>query len=65
MLSQVVLPLVAGDPARLVSTACYRDYFAAMAWASTLRERWPDVEAVRVLPRREAEPTSDCRMSQV
>lgn len=65
MLSQVVLPLVAGGPTRLVCTARYGDYFAAMAWASTLRERWPDVEAVRVLPRREAEPTSDWRMSQL
>lgn len=64
-LSQAVLPLVAGDPTRLVSTARYGDYFVAMAWASTLRERWPDVEAVRVFPRREAAPTSDWRMSQL
>lgn len=64
MLSQVVIPLVAGDPTRLVSTARYGDYFAAMAWASTLRERWPDVEAVRVLPRCQAQPSPDTRAPQ-
>ncbi|GAA3830414.1 hypothetical protein KACC15558_11140 [Brevibacterium ammoniilyticum] len=50
MLNHVLLPLVAGRPQKVVSTACYASCFDAMAWALSLGERWPEMDDFAILP---------------
>ncbi len=50
MLNHVLLPLVAGRPQKVVSTARYASCFDAMAWALSLGERWPEIDDFTILP---------------
>lgn len=49
-LAQIVLPLTAGDPSLLMSSARFANYFDALAWAVVLQERWPEAERIEVVP---------------
>jgi len=49
-ISQVMLPLAAGDTRWLVSGAQYEDYFTAAAWAVVLANIWSDAGEIRIVP---------------
>lgn len=57
-LAQIVLPLRAGDPSVLMSSARFASYFDALAWAVVLQERWPDAECVEVVSVVDGRPRS-------
>jgi len=58
-LAQIVLPLTAGDPSLLMSSARFASYFDALAWAVVLEQRWPEAEKVEVAPLVDGRPRSD------
>lgn len=57
-LAQIVLPLTAGDPSLLMSSARFASYFDALAWAVVLEQRWPELEQIEVVPIVDGRPRS-------
>lgn len=57
-LARIVLPLTAGDPSLLMSSARFASYFDALAWALVLQERWPEAERIEVVPFVDGRPRS-------
>ncbi|WP_157802219.1 hypothetical protein [Diaminobutyricimonas aerilata] len=49
-LAQIVLPLTAGSPSVLMSSARFASYADSLAWAVMIPERWPDAERIEVVP---------------
>ncbi|WP_425546358.1 DUF3846 domain-containing protein [Agromyces soli] len=58
-LAQIVLPLTAGDPSLLMSSARFASYFDALTWAVVLEQRWPEAEEVEVVPLVDGRPRLD------
>jgi hypothetical protein len=48
--------VVRGDPNWYTNIARYPNYWDAAAWAGTLRERWTEVEHMRVVPHEPEDP---------
>ncbi len=57
-LAQVVLPLAAGEPSVLMSSARFASYFNALAWAVVLQRRWPNAARIGVTPLVDGRPRS-------
>ncbi len=57
-LAQIVLPLTAGDPSVLMSSARFACYFDALAWTVVLQQRWTEAEEVEVVPLLDGRPRS-------
>lgn len=57
-LAQIVLPLTAGDPSLLMSSARFANYFDALAWAVLLEQRWPEAAAIEAVPVVDGRPAS-------
>lgn len=57
-LAQIVMPLTAGDPSLLMSSARFASYVDALAWALVLERRWPELEKIEVVPIVDGRPRS-------
>lgn len=57
-LARIVLPLTAGKPSVLMSSARFASYFDALAWAVVLQQRWPEAEEIEVVPLMDGRPRS-------
>jgi hypothetical protein len=49
-ISNILLPLISGDPDWFASAARYEDYFSAAVWAMILEERWSEATETKVIP---------------
>jgi hypothetical protein len=47
--AQIVLPLTAGDPSLLMSSARFANYFDPLARAEVLQQRCPEAERIEVV----------------